>query len=689
MREHDALRPSGAAAGEEDDVRVALVERRLVDRSLDARAGAARRARCGRSRRDVPAFGELAVRGVGDHEARPGVPGDSLGLGGAVAARSAGRTPRRAWRPRRRSAARRATSRPTTRPGRCGRRPAPQARGRSGSTARRARRSRGRRRRGSPRDGARRRDRCRARADRIPDEQAPCSGNVRQRSATASYSAAMTTIYHDDDADLSSLAGASRGGRRLRQPGPLVGAEPARLGLRRAGLRAGRRDARAGRGRRLHARRPRRREHADVVCVLVPDDVIPSLPIAARPTASRSSPAATRSRSTASTPTATSGWSRRACSGPRCGCCYEEGIGFITAVGVHRDVTGSAHARVLAVAKAIGGLAPGRDRADRRCRRRSSTSAVEQALSPALTHGERHVRAGDARAGDPARGDHHRARALGRDRADDAARPRVGVRGPVRVPLADEPVRPADAGATSTTTSTSTSTMRAPGRRHRVGPLRRRVGRRARRRVPEPRSGSASSTPGPAVARVRGRARGSSARATVAARPASRLEGPSPRVTRNRSTRLLIASLAVTPADELTARFRDHGLRVTPQRQVIFRLLHGNDEHPTVEALYDAGPRRDADDLAEDRVPDRPRPRGDGRGPLLDLGTGSVRVDPNVEHPHHHLICTRCGRVRDVLVDVGDLRIPARERRRASPSTTSRCTSAACAPTAASRPQPS
>jgi len=33
---------------------------------------------------------------------------------------------------------------------------------------------------------------------------------------------------------------------------------------------------------------------------------------------------------------------------------------------------------------------------------------------------------------------------------------------------------------------------------------------------------------------------------------------------------------------------------------------------------------------------------------LLDLGTGSYRVDPNVEDEHHHLICTRCGKVRDV-----------------------------------------
>ena len=41
----------------------------------------------------------------------------------------------------------------------------------------------------------------------------------------------------------------------------------------------------------------------------------------------------------------------------------------------------------------------------------------------------------------------------------------------------------------------------------------------------------------------------------------------------------------------------------------------------------------------------------------------AIRVDPNVEHAHHHLVCTQCGTVRDVLVDVADLRVPARYRR--------------------------
>ena len=42
---------------------------------------------------------------------------------------------------------------------------------------------------------------------------------------------------------------------------------------------------------------------------------------------------------------------------------------------------------------------------------------VEQVLSPALTRGEQHVRADDARARHPDRGDRHRARAVGRGRA--------------------------------------------------------------------------------------------------------------------------------------------------------------------------------------------------------------------------------------------------------------------------------
>jgi Fur family transcriptional regulator, stress-responsive regulator len=112
--------------------------------------------------------------------------------------------------------------------------------------------------------------------------------------------------------------------------------------------------------------------------------------------------------------------------------------------------------------------------------------------------------------------------------------------------------------------------------------------------------------------------------------------------------------------DELTALFRQQGLRVTPQRQAIFGLLHGDDRHPTVESLYEAARARmptislktvyqTVNDLA-----------AMGEVVLLDLGTGSYRVDPNVEHNHHHLICIRCGKVRDVPLDLPDVKLPPR-----------------------------
>ncbi|MGZ4756666.1 MAG: Fur family transcriptional regulator [Acidimicrobiia bacterium] len=115
-------------------------------------------------------------------------------------------------------------------------------------------------------------------------------------------------------------------------------------------------------------------------------------------------------------------------------------------------------------------------------------------------------------------------------------------------------------------------------------------------------------------------------------------------------------------ADELTGLFRAEGLRVTPQRQVIFRLLTGNDRHPTVDSLYDAA-RAEMPTISLKTVYQTVHDlEALGQVTLLDLGTGSVRVDPNVEAEHQHLVCSSCGLVCDVpLAEVPKL--PARFRR--------------------------
>ncbi len=114
--------------------------------------------------------------------------------------------------------------------------------------------------------------------------------------------------------------------------------------------------------------------------------------------------------------------------------------------------------------------------------------------------------------------------------------------------------------------------------------------------------------------------------------------------------------------DELTELFRSQGLRVTPQRQAIFHLLEGNNAHPTVDALYEQA-RVDMPTISLKTVYQTVHDlEGLGEVDVLDLGTGTLRVDPNVED-HHHLVCSVCGRVRDVPVEFDGIRLPIRYRR--------------------------
>ena len=113
-----------------------------------------------------------------------------------------------------------------------------------------------------------------------------------------------------------------------------------------------------------------------------------------------------------------------------------------------------------------------------------------------------------------------------------------------------------------------------------------------------------------------------------------------------------------TPA-ELTDLFRAHGRKVTPQRQGIFRALQGHEGHPSAEMVHEVV-RAEMETISLKTVYQTLNDLSDlGEIAALDLGTGTVRFDPNVETPHHHLVCRSCGAVRDVFVDLSDLELPA------------------------------
>lgn len=102
--------------------------------------------------------------------------------------------------------------------------------------------------------------------------------------------------------------------------------------------------------------------------------------------------------------------------------------------------------------------------------------------------------------------------------------------------------------------------------------------------------------------------------------------------------------------------FRTRGLKVTPQRERIFRVLHGNGQHPSAEWVH-AAAVRDMPTISLKTVYQTLNELARlGEIETMDLGTGSARFDPNTE-PHHHLVCRSCGKVRDVYLDF-DTRLP-------------------------------
>lgn len=111
--------------------------------------------------------------------------------------------------------------------------------------------------------------------------------------------------------------------------------------------------------------------------------------------------------------------------------------------------------------------------------------------------------------------------------------------------------------------------------------------------------------------------------------------------------------------DVLTHEFRERGLKVTPQRQAIFRALASSTVHPTAESVY-ATVSADMPTISLRTVYQTLNDLvAMGELATLDLGTGSTRFDPTVD-PHHHLVCADCGRIEDVHVDFPGVVLPRR-----------------------------
>jgi Fur family ferric uptake transcriptional regulator len=102
---------------------------------------------------------------------------------------------------------------------------------------------------------------------------------------------------------------------------------------------------------------------------------------------------------------------------------------------------------------------------------------------------------------------------------------------------------------------------------------------------------------------------------------------------------------------------------VTPQRRVVAEVLDGEHVHLTAESVHC---------YAQERLPEislatvyNTLNELVAMGEVLEVqtGDGPKRYDPNVTVPHHHLVCTNCGTLRDVLMATNpDVELPNGER---------------------------
>ncbi|GGO85700.1 Fur family transcriptional regulator [Wenjunlia tyrosinilytica] len=99
---------------------------------------------------------------------------------------------------------------------------------------------------------------------------------------------------------------------------------------------------------------------------------------------------------------------------------------------------------------------------------------------------------------------------------------------------------------------------------------------------------------------------------------------------------------------DLLERLRERGWRLTAQRRVVAEVLDGDHVHYTADEVHAR---------AVERLPEISRATVyNTLGELVSIGEvvevstdgRAKRYDPNAHHAHQHLICSRCGTIRDV-----------------------------------------
>lgn len=106
-------------------------------------------------------------------------------------------------------------------------------------------------------------------------------------------------------------------------------------------------------------------------------------------------------------------------------------------------------------------------------------------------------------------------------------------------------------------------------------------------------------------------------------------------------------------------KWREKGLKLTPQRLAILKYLEGNTSHPTAEDIFRAIKKRYPTVSFATVYNTISSLKELGEVFELTIDPERKHYDPNT-NPHHHVVCTVCEKIGDVFVDYSEaLKLPS------------------------------
>lgn len=102
--------------------------------------------------------------------------------------------------------------------------------------------------------------------------------------------------------------------------------------------------------------------------------------------------------------------------------------------------------------------------------------------------------------------------------------------------------------------------------------------------------------------------------------------------------------------EKLTKKLRNHGMKITPQRLMIFKVLENNTTHPSAENVYKRVKRiyPSVSFTTIYKTLETLRKLGEVKEFVID--DDRKHYDPNTDL-HHHVVCSSCKRILDVFED--------------------------------------